>query len=195
MAALARCAKTRLHTRMQAQDEAAPEYEIARLATRSFDDEFGSTIDNDVLLLQAAIFGIAAYTYIAISNCRDGCVGSRALLTIGGVPRAHAGGSPVQSATHLAGVPALFAVLPTLGPATCGSLLPHTGHPQALRLICAMPQQLISRAQGWPTVSAFLPCVLSAPPGERAQGCSTSASPSRRPTASAPTSASSSRRS
>lgn len=71
---------------VQEQDEATEEFEITRLAGRSFDDEFGSTIDNDVLLLQAAILGIAIYTVLAISNCRDGCVGSRVLLTIGGAP-------------------------------------------------------------------------------------------------------------
>ena len=71
---------------VQAEDKDTEGYSIERFASRSFDDEFGGTIDNDVTLLQAAIFGIAVYTAIAISNCRDGCVGSRVLLTIGGAP-------------------------------------------------------------------------------------------------------------
>lgn len=71
---------------VQAEDKDTEGYSIERLAGRSFDDEFGGTINNDVTLLQAAIFGIAIYTAIAISNCRDGCVGSRVLLTIGGAP-------------------------------------------------------------------------------------------------------------
>lgn len=71
---------------MQAEGDADETFTIARFTTRSFEDEFGSTIDGDLQLLQVAIIGIALYTYIAISNCRDGCVGSRLALTIGGSP-------------------------------------------------------------------------------------------------------------
>lgn len=79
----------------------------ASITCRSFDDEFGGTIDNDVALLQAAIIGIAIYTIIAISNCRDGCVGGRVLLTIGGaLRRVHAAPSCVCAtrACHIARV-------------------------------------------------------------------------------------------
>ena len=69
---------------VQAQHDATSAFRIGRLAGRSFSDEFGGTIDNDVALLQAAIIAIAVYTHIAISNCRNGCVGSRAALTFGG---------------------------------------------------------------------------------------------------------------
>lgn len=71
---------------MQAETEADETYTLARFTSRSFEDEFGSTLDGDLQLLQVAIIGIAVYTYIAISNCRDGCVGSRLALTIGGTP-------------------------------------------------------------------------------------------------------------
>ena len=70
--------------RVQAQNDATSAFRIDRLAGRSFSDEFGGTIDNDIALLQAAIIAIAIYTYIAISDCRNGCVGSRAALTLGG---------------------------------------------------------------------------------------------------------------
>ena len=61
-----------------------PEYIIARFAGRSFDDEFGSTIDSDLVLLQAAIIAIIIFTIAAISDCKDGCVGSRVALSAGG---------------------------------------------------------------------------------------------------------------
>lgn len=70
---------------LEAETEADSTYTIARFTARSFEDEFGGTIDGDLQLLQVAIIGIALYTYIAISNCRDGCVGSRLALTIGGL--------------------------------------------------------------------------------------------------------------
>ena len=52
---------------------------------RSFDDEWASTVDNDVALLNAALFAIGLFSYVAISDWQDGCVGSRVLLTFGGV--------------------------------------------------------------------------------------------------------------
>lgn len=70
---------------LEAETESDATFTIARFTSRSFEDEFGSTIDGDLQLLQVAIIGIALYTYIAISNCRDGCVGSRLALTIGGL--------------------------------------------------------------------------------------------------------------
>eukprot|EP00892_Ulva_mutabilis_P011135 jgi/Ulvmu1/8394/UM042_0101.1 len=70
---------------LEAEGEADDTYTIARFTSRSFEDEFGSTLDGDLQLLQVAIIGIAVYTYIAISNSRDGFVGSRFALTIGGL--------------------------------------------------------------------------------------------------------------
>eukprot|EP00892_Ulva_mutabilis_P011129 jgi/Ulvmu1/8389/UM042_0096.1 len=70
---------------LEAQDEADEVHSIARFAMRSFADEFGSTIDGDLRLLQVAIIGILLYTYIAISDCRNGLVGSRFVLTMGGL--------------------------------------------------------------------------------------------------------------
>ena len=40
--------------------------------------------------MQVAIFAVAIYTYFAISNWRDGIVGSRLNLTLGGAPPQHA---------------------------------------------------------------------------------------------------------
>lgn len=71
---------------VQEQDEADGIWHVRRLADRSFDDEFGGTIQNDLALLQIAIVCIVVYTYLAISNPRDGIVGSRLMLTFGGVP-------------------------------------------------------------------------------------------------------------
>lgn len=70
---------------VQALEEGDEAYRYPRFAARSFSDEFGSTIDNDVLLLQVAVVAILIYTVSAISDCKDGCVGSRIALTIGGV--------------------------------------------------------------------------------------------------------------
>eukprot|EP00892_Ulva_mutabilis_P011134 jgi/Ulvmu1/8393/UM042_0100.1 len=70
---------------LEAEGEADAVYTVARFTTRSFEDEFGSTIDGDLQLLQVAIIGIVVYTYVAISNSRDGFVGSRLALTIGGL--------------------------------------------------------------------------------------------------------------
>lgn len=70
---------------MQDQDNADSVWHVRRLADRSFNDEFGGTIENDLALLQIAIVCIVVYTYLAISNQRDGIVGSRMMLTFGGV--------------------------------------------------------------------------------------------------------------
>lgn len=69
---------------VQEEDGADGVHGVARFATRSFEDEFGSTIEGDIQLLQIAIVGILLYTYAAISNCRDNRVGSRFVLTVGG---------------------------------------------------------------------------------------------------------------
>lgn len=70
---------------MQEEGEADEVHSISRFATRSFEDEFGSTIEGDLRLLQVAIVGILLYTYVAISDWRNGLVGSRFVLTMGGV--------------------------------------------------------------------------------------------------------------
>lgn len=69
---------------LQELDEADSVWHVQRRAVRSFDDEFGSTLDSDLQLLQVAIIAIIVFTYAAISVWQDGCVGSRSLLTIGG---------------------------------------------------------------------------------------------------------------
>lgn len=70
---------------MEEEDNVSDEYNIGRFAARSFDDEFGSTIDGDLVLLQGAIAAIVVFTIFAISVCRDGCVGLRVLLSVGGI--------------------------------------------------------------------------------------------------------------
>jgi hypothetical protein len=85
---------------VQTQDKELKGFDVERLAARSFDDEFGGTINNDLFLLQAAIAGIILYTYIAVSDCRDGCVGSRLLLTLGGARPPVPSVVEVQAAAH-----------------------------------------------------------------------------------------------
>lgn len=69
---------------VQAQDEEDSEYVITRFATRSFEDEFGGTIDDDLAMLQVAIVCIILFTSFALSDCKDGFVGRRVALTWGG---------------------------------------------------------------------------------------------------------------
>jgi hypothetical protein len=71
---------------MQRLDEADSEWSVKRSSERSFDDEFGSSVGSDAILLQIAILVVSIYTYAATSSCRDGFVGSRLSLTFGGVP-------------------------------------------------------------------------------------------------------------
>jgi hypothetical protein len=70
---------------MQTLDEADSVWSVKRFSERSFDDEFGSTIESDVFLLQIAIIVVSVYTFFAISDWRDGCVGLRLSLTFGGM--------------------------------------------------------------------------------------------------------------
>ena len=58
------------------------------MAGRSADDEFGSTLDNDLMLLNIALLAIGIFTYAAISDWQNGCVGSRFLITVGGATSA-----------------------------------------------------------------------------------------------------------
>lgn len=71
---------------VQQAEKNLPDYKIARRADRSFGDEFGSTLNGDIKLMQVAIMAIAVYTWFAISDSKNGCVGSRLLLTFGGAP-------------------------------------------------------------------------------------------------------------
>lgn len=59
-------------------------WHVRRFAQRSFEDEFAGTLQGDLFMLQIALVAIVIYTYLAISNWRDGIVGSRLLLTAGG---------------------------------------------------------------------------------------------------------------
>ena len=65
-------------------DKADDTWHVQRMAGRSPDDEFGSTLDNDLMLLNVALLAIGLFTYVAISDWQNGFVGSRFLLTIGG---------------------------------------------------------------------------------------------------------------
>lgn len=70
---------------VQAENERLADYEVVYFAGRSFDDEFGDSISNDVILLQVAIAAIGIYTMIQLSRCRDNFVGARITLTLLGV--------------------------------------------------------------------------------------------------------------
>jgi hypothetical protein len=76
---------------LQQADKNLPDYKIARQAERSFSDEFDSTLNGDIRLMQLAVLAIAVYTWVAISDSKNGCVGSRFLLTFGGAPAQPAG--------------------------------------------------------------------------------------------------------
>lgn len=68
-------------------DEADDTWHVRRVAGRSHDDEFAGTLAADLRMLQVALVAIAGFTYVAISNCQDGFVGSRFLITVGGACR------------------------------------------------------------------------------------------------------------
>ena len=68
---------------MQEEDE-DPEFVVTRFAYRSFDDEFGGTINDDLAMLQIAVVCVVVFTAFAMSNCKDGFVGRRSGLTWAG---------------------------------------------------------------------------------------------------------------
>ena len=66
------------------EEDADTEYVITRFTSRSFDDEFGGTINDDIAMLQIAVVCVVAFTGFAMSNCKDGFVGRRMGLTWAG---------------------------------------------------------------------------------------------------------------
>jgi hypothetical protein len=111
---------------VQEENVATEEYVISRLAGRSFEDEFGGTIDSDLALLQVAIVAVVLYTVIALSDCKDAWVGRRATLTWAGVrPRISASLHLCVSASlHLCVSASLCRCIPaSLHPCVSASLL------------------------------------------------------------------------
>lgn len=69
---------------MQEEEDADEEFVITRVAARSFSDEFGGTLQDDLGMLQIAVVCVVLYTGFALSNCKDGFVGRRMGLTWSG---------------------------------------------------------------------------------------------------------------
>ncbi|GMH39728.1 hypothetical protein BSKO_07626 [Bryopsis sp. KO-2023] len=59
-------------------------FSLDRFATRSFSDEFGASIDGDLIKLNFAILLLLIYSIVMLSRWSEGCVGSRISLAIGG---------------------------------------------------------------------------------------------------------------
>lgn len=59
-------------------------YSIDRFAGRSFQDEFGDSIEGDLAKLNIAIVLLLAYSITMLSKWGEGCVGSRVTLAVGG---------------------------------------------------------------------------------------------------------------
>lgn len=57
---------------------------FTRFATRSFADEFGGAINDDLIILNIAIILLLTYTVVMLSRWSKGCVGSRIFLAVGG---------------------------------------------------------------------------------------------------------------
>lgn len=60
------------------------DYDILRVAYRSFEDEFSRTINDDLQLLNVAIILLLIYTITMMSRWSEGWVGFRFLLSLGG---------------------------------------------------------------------------------------------------------------